>query len=714
MGFGTTVRADSGIRSALLSGQYGDFVLAFGVIAIVGLMILPLPLVVIDILVAVNILIAVSLLLLSIYVPSPLAFASFPSVILLSTLFRLSLSIAITRLILLDADAGHIIATFGRMVVGGNLVVGIVVFIIITVVQFIVIAKGAERVAEVAARFTLDAMPGKQLSIDSDLRAGLIDKDDARSKRRTLERESQLHGSLDGAMKFVKGDAIAGIVILIVNILGGLTVGVIQNDLSLADAVHTYSVLTIGDGLVSQVPALLTSIAAGLLITRTGGEDTDTHLGTAIGRQFAAYPRVFVIGGILSLLLTLVPGFPWPVFLLLGLVLLGWSAWKNPHPVLLQWFPGLERKDTEENTQDTDSGPRPLEPLAPLALHVSGLLLESMGEMSLRSAMAGVIEDLRSAYGVPVPAAVVVEDNSLADNSYQLQSYAVRLASGVLHPQQFFALQQDNLQIPARLLAPPKGANDEGVPLQRDHIDDSAIPTLFIPELHGHWQTHEKTERPEHRLLTPLELLVAHSRQALSRHLPMFMGIQEASNMVNQWAQTYPDLIKETLRVVPPQRLTDILKRLLQEGVSIRNLRDVFEAVADAGSREKDLLIMTELVRQNLKQQISHRYTDDQHRLRAILVHPDLEENIRQICRNQQPTQPVTLPPETYAHLTDQLQQFLRNCYQYPKPVVALCSSDVRRYVRRLLEDDFYQLPVLAYQELVGNVQIHPVGHLSQ
>ena len=714
MGFETTARADSGIRSAFLNGQYGDFVLAFGVIAIVGLMILPLPLIVIDILVAINILIAVSLLLLAIYVPSPLAFASFPSVILLSTLFRLSLSIAITRLILLHADAGHIIDTFGQMVVGGNLVVGVVVFIIITVVQFIVIAKGAERVAEVAARFTLDAMPGKQLSIDSDLRAGLIDKDDARSKRRTIERESQLHGSLDGAMKFVKGDAIAGIVILIVNILGGLTIGVIQNDLSLSQAVHTYSVLTIGDGLVSQVPALLTSIAAGLLITRTGGEDTDTHLGSAIGRQFAAFPRVFVIGGILALLLTLVPGFPWPVFLLLGIALLGWSAWKNPHPLLQQWFPRLGQNTLAENAQQhSDAAPRPIEPLAPVSLHISSRLLETMGEIPLRAAMAGVIDDLRTTYGVPVPAAVVVVDDALPEAGYQLQSYAVRLATGVLYPQQFFALQQDSLQIPARLLSAPEGQSDENLS-QQDTGGFAPVPSQFMPELHGQWQSHEQAEGPDQRLLTPLELLIAHSRLALSRHLPMFMGIQEASNMVNQWANTYPDLIKETLRVVPPQRLTDILKRLLEEGISIRNLRDIFEAIADAGSREKDLLILTELVRQGLKQQISHRYTDDQHRLRAVLVHPELEENIRQLCRNQQPSQPVSLPPETYTHITDQLQQYLRKGYQYPKPVVMLCSSDVRRYVRRLLEDDFYQLPVLAYQELVGNVQIHPLGHLSQ
>src|SRR5690606_34719589 len=307
---------------------YSDVILAFGAVLIISVMILPLPLFVIDALVAVNISIGFGLLLLGIYIPNPVAFSSFPSVLLLTTLFRLAISIAITKSILLHADGGHIVETFGTLVAGNNLVVGLVVFLIITVVQFIVIAKGAERVAEVAARFTLDAMPGKQLSIDSDLRAGLLDKDEARRKRRLLETESQLHGSLDGAMKFVKGDAICGIVIILVNLLGGLAIGVLQKDMSLAQATHTYSILTIGDGLVSQIPAILATMAAGLVVTRTTGEVDGRHLGDAISRQVGAQPRVALITGLLALLMTLVPGFPWPVFLVLGLALVGYSAWR--------------------------------------------------------------------------------------------------------------------------------------------------------------------------------------------------------------------------------------------------------------------------------------------------------------------------------------------------------------------------------------------------
>ena len=391
-------RAEPGQRS------YSDVILAFGVVAIVALMILPLPTTLIDVLVALNILIGVGLLLLAIYIPSPVAFSSFPSVLLITTLFRLSLAIAITRLILLNADAGHIIDTFGNMVVGGNLVVGIVVFLIITVVQFIVVAKGAERVAEVAARFTLDAMPGKQLSIDSDLRSGLIDKDEARRRRRLLEIESQLHGSLDGAMKFVKGDAVAGIVIIIINLLGGLAIGVLQLSMPMSEAIHTYSILTIGDGLVSQIPALLASISAGLIVTRTASEERDRHLGEAISRQISNEPRVAIIAGLVAMLLVWVPGFPKLVFLLLGLGLLAFSAWRlrEKFGVLRRLLRVAEPSGDLERHDAlfADGGPAPP---PSLLLEIDRTVAEQLTAPQIRVALVDVAQRVREEFGVPVP-----------------------------------------------------------------------------------------------------------------------------------------------------------------------------------------------------------------------------------------------------------------------------------------------------------------------
>ncbi|HST45509.1 MAG TPA: flagellar biosynthesis protein FlhA, partial [Luteimonas sp.] len=410
---------------------YSDIVLAFAAVMIISVMILPLPLVVIDALVAVNISIGFGLLLLAIYIPTPVAFSSFPSVLLLTTLFRLALSIAITRSILLNAEGGHIVETFGTLVAGGNLVVGLVVFLIITVVQFIVIAKGAERVAEVAARFSLDAMPGKQLSIDSDLRSGLMDKDEARSKRRLLETESHLHGSLDGAMKFVKGDAIAGIVIILINLLGGLAIGVLQRDMSLGDATHTYSILTIGDGLVSQIPAILATIAAGLVVTRTTGEINDRHLGDAIVRQVTGQPRVILITGLLALLMTLVPGFPKGVFLVLGLVMLTLGAWRYRYKF------DLLRRAFRVSTEEMDDFSKPVEtdelaPPAPLQLDVSPALAQFFGQDDARTRIAAVAARMRDEYGVPVPVPGLRPATQLESGDYRLSAYGARLASGRL------------------------------------------------------------------------------------------------------------------------------------------------------------------------------------------------------------------------------------------------------------------------------------------
>jgi type III secretion protein V len=309
-------------RLVLTVTRYNDIILAALVVAIISLMILPLPTPVVDALIATNLGLAVTLLMLSMYIPSALSLSTFPSLLLFTTLFRLALNITTTRLILLNADAGAIIFTFGDFVVAGNFVVGGVIFLIITIVQFLVIAKGSERVAEVAARFTLDAMPGKQMSIDADMRAGSIDMDEAKSRRTAVEKESQLYGAMDGAMKFVKGDAIAGLIITVINILGGLTVGTLQKGMSAGEAVQTYSLLTIGDGLVSQIPALFISITAGIIVTRVSTEESP-DLGGDIGIQILSQPKALLLGGVLLLAFALIPGFPKLQFIVLGLVVGG-------------------------------------------------------------------------------------------------------------------------------------------------------------------------------------------------------------------------------------------------------------------------------------------------------------------------------------------------------------------------------------------------------
>ena len=657
---------------------YSDIVLAVGAVLIISVMILPLPLVVIDALVAVNISIGFGLLLLAIYIPTPVAFSSFPSVLLLTTLFRLALSIAITRSILLDAEGGHIVETFGNMVAGGNLVVGLVVFLIITVVQFIVIAKGAERVAEVSARFTLDAMPGKQLSIDSDLRSGLIDKDEAKRKRRLLETESQLHGALDGAMKFVKGDAIAGIVIIIINLLGGLAIGVLQRDMALADATRTYSILTIGDGLVSQIPAILATIAAGLVVTRTTGEVDDKHLGEAITRQVSGQPRVLLITGILALLMTLVPGFPKLVFLALGLVLLGMSAWRYRHgfTVLRRAFrvPEGEVAESERAVEVDD-----LAPPAPLQLELSPSLAPQRDALLAR--VATVARGMRDEFGVPVPAPVLRMSETLGDGGYRLSAFGARLASGQLRGDAGF-----------RTAATATDGNRQAG---------------FFPALPGEW-----VAAGSEGALDAEDLLALHAHSALQRRLGGFIGIQETANLFARMQRDYPDLVKEMLRVVAPQRVADVLRRLAEEGVPIRNLRDVFEAITDVGGREKDVVLLTEYVRVALKREIAERHADEGRTLHVLLVHPELEDKLRQSVRVAGGASQLAISPELAARLGAEVRAHLGRQAAGTRPVL-LCSLDVRRHLRKLMEIDFFELPVLSYQELAPDLRIVQAGQIN-
>jgi len=656
---------------------YSDVVLAFGAVLIISVMILPLPLVVIDALVAINISIGFGLLLLGIYIPTPVAFSSFPSVLLLTTLFRLAISIAITKSILLHADGGHIVETFGTLVAGNNLVVGLVVFLIITVVQFIVIAKGSERVAEVAARFTLDAMPGKQLSIDSDLRAGLIDKDEARRKRRLLETESQLHGSLDGAMKFVKGDAICGIVIILVNLLGGLAIGVLQKGMTLGQATHTYSILTIGDGLVSQIPAILATMAAGLVVTRTTGEIDDRHLGDAISRQIGAQPRVALITGLLALLMTLVPGFPWPVFLVLAVALLGYSAWRYRYE-----FESLRRMFRISDEEIT-AALKPVEtddfaPPPPLLLELSPALAAAIGQEPPRERASEAARRVRDEFGVPVPVPVVRVSAALDEGEYRLSAHGARVASGRL-PRTGGWLAQGGGSLPG-----------------------------FFPALPGRWEPSPGADGA----LPPLDALTRHLDLALRRRLGSFLGIQETTNLFGKMQRDYPDLVKEMLRVVAPQRVADVLRRLAEEGVPIRNLRDAFEAITDVGSREKDVVLLTEYVRVALKREIAERWADGERSLHVLLIHPELEDKLRQSVRVAGGASQLAISPELAARLGNEVRAQLARQAPGVRPVL-LCSLDVRRHLRKLLEVDFFDLPVLSYQELAPDLRIVQAGQVN-
>ena len=628
--------------------RYGDIVLALGVMAIMCLMVLRLPTAIIDVLVAVNIACGVALLLIALYVPHPVAFNSFPSVLLISTLFRLSLSVATTRLILLDGDAGHIIDAFGHFVAGGNLVVGIVVFLIITIVQFIVIAKGAERVAEVAARFTLDAMPGKQLSIDSDLRSGLIDKDEARRRRTLLENESQLNGALDGAMKFVKGDAIASIVIVIVNLLGGLTIGVLQRDLPAGEALQIYSILTIGDGMVAQIPALLSAMAAGLVVTRSASDGNDGHLGDTIGRQISAHPRALMMTSVISLLLAFVPGFPSLVFIGIAIVtfLLARNAKSQADNHDAQ-FAGRFASGSGTSTGSHD--------------------FPSRGHAEQASIAQPLIVEL-----------------SAPSKSLDLTSLRRDLTDAAMKTSATLGVT-----LPQPSLVPTSGAPGWRICIFDVPVSSSAPNAPFAADL----------------LLKALD-------SVLIQQAERFVGVQEVSDLLDGAAEQYPALVKEVLRQIPAQKVAEVLRLLLRESIPLRNLRDVLEALAEWGGRERDAAGLAEFVRIGLKRYMTSRYADANRCLAALIIDATAEDAIRRALTDTPAGVLLMLPPQRVAELRGGLSRELAKlgaAIDATHPVL-ITNVDVRRHVRQVLEAICPNITVLSYQELTSDVEVRPLG----
>ncbi len=682
--------------------RYTDLFLAFGAVAIVAMIVIPLPKAVVDVLLGVSIATGVGMLLMAIYIPSPSSFSTFPSVIMITTLFRLSLSIATAKLILIDADGGQIIDTFGKLITGGNLVVGLVIFVIITVVQFLVIAKGAERVAEVGARFTLDAMPGKQLSIDADLRAGILDKDEARAKRRALELESQLHGSLDGAMKFVKNEAIAGIVIVVVNLAAGLVIGMVQRDMAFGEAMRVYSILTIGEGLVAQLPSILGAVAAGLFVTRIAGEEQDNDLGAAISQQLSKQPRVFLVTALMCFLMIWIPGFPKTAFVALTLFFGGFGAFLMRQQIKDRLETLLRQRAQEE--MDALSAQ---EGMAPTKIQEFSAAIPVLIDLSVSARAYLSIEDLER------------EIDYARENLYY--------ESGVMFPPAFvrFGLDIESGRYRVYVFEVPSGEGPlDGERLYLDAHENAAVELGVTPE-RGEpvigtrpacWVSRNDLERLRSagvNALTPDQLVVRHFSEVMRRQAHQFLGVQEVNFLITKMSTDYPDLVKEMLRAVPLQKVADILRRLVQEGVSVRNLRDVFESLAEWGQREKDVVLLTEYARMGLKRQLSNKHAGASRTLRAILVGPDVEDKFRQSIRVTNAGSYLALDTEIAAQVLERLRALLAAAPAAQAAPVLLSSMDIRRYVRSLIENELYELPVLSYQELSSDIRIQTVGQLT-
>ncbi|MDE0003340.1 MAG: type III secretion system export apparatus subunit SctV, partial [Rhodospirillaceae bacterium] len=602
--------------------QRKDVLLASLLVAIIFMMILPLPTELVDVLIGTSMGIAVILLMLAIYISSAGEFFAFPAVLLLSTLFRLALSITTARLVLLQADAGKIVEAFGNFVVAGNLVVGMVIFLIITIVQFLVITKGAERVAEVSARFSLDAMPGKQMSIDGDMRAGVIDMDEARRRRQKVEKESQLYGSMDGAMKFVKGDAIAGLIIIAINLVGGLIIGVTQRGLEIEEAMQIYSILTIGDGLVAQIPALLIAMTAGIIVTRVSTDETE-NLASDIGEQFGAQPKALLVAGGLMLAFSLIPGFPTMTFIALaaltggaGLLLIRASRGREAAGVESQVSSILTPVPTETSTEaEVEAqlrGEQEITLGASLLVDISASLQEHLDMRSLNREAAKVRRALYLDLGVPFPGVHVRFNENLAGNSYAVLLQEIPVARGDLRPG--YVLYSDT-QRQLDMVALPSETGEPFLP---------NVPTVWIEDKYAAELGEASISFMElHKVLS------FHLAHVMKRYAEEFVGIQETYNLFERLQQTFPDLIKEAQRVLPINHTTEVLKRLVGEDISIRNVRLILESLVHWGQQEKDVVMLTEYVRGDLKRYISYKYSSDQNVLSAYLLDDDLEETVR-------------------------------------------------------------------------------------
>jgi type III secretion protein V len=707
--------------------RYSDVALAALVVGIIAMMIIPLPTQVLDILLATNISLAVVVLLASIYITEPIRIATFPTLLLITTLFRLGLNVSSTRLILLQADAGEVIRSFGEFVVAGNLVVGIIVFLILTLIQFVVIAKGSERVAEVAARFNLDAMPGKQMSIDADLRAGIIDHEEARGRRRALERESQLYGSMDGAMKFVKGDAIAGIVITLINIVGGLVVGVYQMGMSAGEAASVYSLLTIGDGLVSQIPALVISTSAGLVVTRVASEEESSHLGQDIASQLLGQPKAIAIAAALMLLLAAVPGLPWFPFLVLGSVcgvtahgLLrhrrqeavaagrevpagifeAFATEPEPREGLGQGGPPGLVEPIRLELSDAALPPEPLRP----AERASVAGAEGRADVGLdadafaREHVPLLRERLFARLGVTLPAVQVLDGApDLSEGAYRISLKEVPLAEGVLPPDEALAL------------ASPSHLNAQGV---------DARPADLVGLEHGAaWIDRADTPAVEAlgvRALTDGDILAEHLERILRRYAHELVGIQETRELLDALETTHAQLVAELVpKPVAVPLLAEVLGRLVEEGINIRHLADILPTLAGWLKSEKDPVLLTEYCRMALKRPITHQFAGGNGALAAVVLDPEIEQTVSESIQRSEAGSYLALEPELSREILEAAHRAVEPSLAAGEPAVVLTSMETRRFVRKLLEVDLPDVTVLSYQELSPDLEIRPVARIE-
>ena len=689
------VKIGSGKLAQILDNT--DIFMGFAAMCILMVMVIPIPPALLDLFLTFNITFALVILLVGMYVMSPLEFSSFPSILLLATLFRLSLNVASTRMILLHGSegtqaAGKVIKAFGNFVVGGNYVVGVIVFLILVVVNFVVITKGAGRIAEVAARFTLDAMPGKQMSIDADLNAGLIDENEARRRREQIARESEYYGAMDGANKFVRGDAIAGIIITLINIIAGFAIGVLQNGMSFGQAAQTYTLLTVGDGLVSQVPALIISTAAGVVVSRAG---SDSGLGREIASQLFLQPRAVAVAAVILFGFGLIPGLPtFPFFMLGGISgLVAYLVFQTRQAERQIEAPQEDLEQSQDS--DGEQGFHPLPPLDILGLEVGyGLIplvdVEQDGQLLER--IKSIRRQIAQEVGIVVPSIHIQDNMQLKPGQYSIKLKGIEVASGELMINYYLAMSPS-----------PDVEPLDGIATKE--------PTYGLD---AYWIKETEREKAMAKGYTVVDLatvLTTHLSEVIRRHAHELLGRQEVQQLIDSVKETHPKVVEE---LVPNQLslggVVKVLQNLLKEQVPIRDLLTILETLADWAPVVKQVDELTEYVRQALARTITRQYQGPDGDLEVITLEHGLEKQLADAIQHTEQGSFMAIEPQTAQQIMNVLAIKLEAFVQKGLQPVVLCSAQIRPHFKKLVDRFIPNLTVLSYEEIAPQVQINSIG----
>ena len=676
--------------------QNSELALALGLIIILGVMVVPLPPVVLDLFLAFSIAVSIGILLLAVYARKPLDFSTFPAILLITTLLRLSLNVASTRNILLNgaADgteaAGRIIQSFGEFVVGGNYAVGIIIFMILVVINFIVITKGAGRVAEVSARFTLDAMPGKQMAIDADLNAGLIDDKEAKRRRAEVAQEADFYGSMDGASKFVRGDAIAGILITVINIIGGIIIGVAQNDMTFADATRTFTLLTVGDGLISQIPALIISTAAGIITTRNTNSEA---LGNQVNKEFGAQPRAFYITAGALALFGFIPGFPgFPFLMISGLI--AFTGFKIERNKEIADAAAIVSNTVAENKPKAET----LESLLPVELVqlevgygiVSIVDADQNGDLLER--ISHIRKQFALDWGIIIPSVRIKDNLELKPGGYSIKLKGIEIARGELMPDHMMAM-------------------DPGTVIENMDGVETKEPVFGLPAI---WITDDRKDEAQYNGYTVVDLstiVATHLTEVLKTNLSELFGRQELVKVLDNFKEENPKIVSDLVPdIMPLGTVLKVVQSLLREGVSVRDLRTILETLAEFGTSSKDPEALTEYVRQALYRTITERIKGSQGDVPLFTLDRSLEEAVaRSIIHTDGGTQ-LNLDPKVTQSILASLNEKIEEATSQGEKMVVLCSPVIRRHFKRLTEKFIPNMIVVSHNELSPEVNIRSLG----